>query len=260
MSLADNLIAPSAVRTNNNTGLIKWIAFLSMLCDHFGKMVFPQVPALRLIGRLAFPLFGYCIAVGAACTRNPARYLERVVLLVLVSQPLYALGLAHENAAMYSVPFPQNPVLSAWNFYVQSWQKPSILLTLALSLSILLAFRQRRFILAAGLYILCERFASSLDYGINGVRFILLCYPLLQYPVLYALCVTSFWYAWSRDGSGYVLFGQSFAMRVYALPAVLFTALPLKKRLSLPKWFSYGFYPAHLLLLALLSHPQWLHR
>ena len=258
MNFLSSLFSPTEVRSNRDTSLLKLIAALAMLCDHFGKMIFPQYPVLRLIGRLAFPLFGYCIAVGAVYTRDPVRYLSRVVFLALVSQPLYALGLSHENASMYSVPLMPNPLLSAWNFYVQSWQKPSILLSLSLSLAILLALKNRRLVLAFGLYIFCERFASSLDYGINGVRFILLCYMLLRSPVLYAVCVPLFWLWWSKDGSGYTFFGQSFGMRIYALPAVVLTAIPMKRKVLMPKWFSYGFYPAHLLVLALLTHPAWL--
>ena len=58
-------------------------------------MLFPGIPEMRLIGRLAFPMFAYGVAVGAVYTRNPIRYLSRIVLLMLISQPLYALGLDH---------------------------------------------------------------------------------------------------------------------------------------------------------------------
>ena len=253
-----SMTAPSGAKTNNDTRLLKLLAGITMLVDHCGKMLFPQYREMRLIGRLAFPLFAYCIALGAAYTKNPMRYLSRVVLLALISQPLYALGLGHENTAMYSVPLMPNPLLSAWNFYVQSWEKPSILLALSLALGILLALRSRQFILALGLYLLCERFAGSLDYGINGVRFILICYLLLEHPLLYLPAVTAFWLWWSLQGSGYSFFGFSFGMRIYGLPSVVLTALPLRRSGQLPKWLSYGFYPAHLLFLALVLHPFWI--
>ncbi len=252
-----SLLGPDAVRTNQNTGLIKQVAGAAMLCDHFGKMLFPQYPALRLIGRFAFPLFAYCIAAGAVHSSNRIRYLSRVVLLALISQPLYALGLAHENTSMYKVPFAANPLLSSLTFYLESWQKPSILLSLALALGILTALREGHAALALGLYVLCERFAGSLDYGINGIRFILLAYLLLGRPLLYLLLTTAFWLWWSRQGSGYRFFGISFAMRIYALPAVLLTAVPMRGRLRLPRWLSYSFYPAHLALLAFLTHTHF---
>ncbi|MBP3656422.1 MAG: hypothetical protein J6K32_06975 [Clostridia bacterium] len=246
-------LAPCEVKTNRNTGLIRLIACLTMLMDHMGKMFFPQLPVMRLIGRLAFPLFAYGIAVGAVYTKDPVKYLSRVVLLALVSQPLYALGLAHENTAMYAVPFWRNPLLSSWTFYLNSWQKPSILLSLSLGLAIMLCLRGKKWILAAGLYILCERMTGKLDYGVAGIRLMLLFYLLCEHPALsFAVC-TAYMLSWSA-GSGYTFFGMSFGMRIFALPAILLTHLPMKTNLRLPRWFIYGFYPAHLIVLAILSH------
>ena len=69
------LFCPQQVRTNQDTGLIRLIACICMFIDHAGKMLFPQLTVMREIGRLAFPLFAYGIAVGAVCTRHPERYL-----------------------------------------------------------------------------------------------------------------------------------------------------------------------------------------
>ena len=247
------LTRPAQVRTNQYAGLIRLLACIFMYVDHAGKMLFPQYPVMRMIGRLAFPMFAYGIAVGAVYTRNPMRYLTRVVLLALISQPLYAIGLAHENAAMYAVPFSKNPLLWAYTFYVNSWQTPSILLSLSLTLALILCLREGRYVLALGLYMLCVRFSASLDYGISGVHLMLLFYLLCEHPIL-ALAGTSAFMLWWSQGTGYPILGHQFAMRIYALPAVVFCCLPIKRgSLTLPKWLSYGFYPAHLLLLALLT-------
>ena len=141
-----SILCPSHVRTNQNTGLIRLIACISMAVDHFGKMLFPGIPEMRMIGRLAFPLFAYGIAAGAVYTRSPIKYLSRIVLLMLISQPLYAISLAHENAAMYAVPFFGHPLQSIWQFYTSSWLKPSILLSLALGLGIMLCLKKRQWI------------------------------------------------------------------------------------------------------------------
>lgn len=251
-ALFSSLICPKHVRTNQDSGTIKLVACLCMAIDHAGKMLFPDIPELRLIGRLAFPLFAYGIAVGAVYTKDPLHYLKRIALLALISQPLYALGLDHETRAMYAVSFWDHPLRAAWTFYVGSWHKPSILLSLALGLCILIAIRKKQWILAFFVYILCERFASSLDYGIGGIRLMLLFYALCEHPLVALAAVSSYMIAWSA-GSGYTFFGHSFGMRIYALPAAVFACLPLPRRLRLPKWFSYGFYPAHLVVLAILS-------
>ena len=76
--------APAAVKLNGDTGLLKLVAMAAMLCDHMGKMFFPQYGAMRVIGRIAFPIYAYCIAVGCVYTRNPLNYLRRIVALALI--------------------------------------------------------------------------------------------------------------------------------------------------------------------------------
>lgn len=242
---------PQAVRTNQDTGLIRLIALVTMAIDHFGKMCFPQLIIMRQIGRLAFPLFAYGIAVGAVYTKNPMRYLSRVVLLALVSQPLYAIGLAHETSVMYAVPLLPNPVHATLNFYLASWNTPSILLSLSLGLAVLLCLRERRWVLAVAFYVLCERMAGKLDYGINGIRLMLIFYLLCEHPITCLLASVSFMLNWAWGGS-YTFFGVGFDMRVFSLPSLILCCIPMTRRLRLPRWLVYGFYPAHLAVLALL--------
>jgi len=251
-SYALSFLCPREVKTNQNAGLIKLIACLTMLIDHAGKMLFPEIPQMRLIGRLAFPLFAYGIAVGAVYTRDPFRYLKRIVILALISQPLYAIGLDHENSAMYAVSFFDHPIAGSWAFYINSWQKPSILLSLSLGLCILICLRKKQWLMAFAVYVICERFSASLDYGIGGIRLMLLFYALCEHPIAALAAVTAYMLAWS-GGTGYTFFGHTFGMRIFALPAAVFACLPLRSRLSLPRWLTYGFYPAHLAALAILT-------
>lgn len=57
------------LKTNLDTNLLKLIAIISMTLDHVGSVFFPQIPAFRWIGRLAFPIFCYCMTVGMLFTR-----------------------------------------------------------------------------------------------------------------------------------------------------------------------------------------------
>ena len=247
----DSFIRPTIVRTNRDTDLIKLMACLFMLIDHAGKMLFPQIAEMRLIGRLAFPMFAYGIAIGAVYTRNPVKYLSRIALLALISQPLYALALDHTNSAMFSISFSQDPLGAARAFYLNSWQKPSILLSLFLGLSILTALRCRQWALALFAYILCHRFSANLDYGLGGIRLMLLFYVLCEHPFAAIAAVCAYMISWSQ-GLGYTFFGHDFGMRIFALPAAVFCCLPMKRRLHLPRWFVYAFYPAHLIVLSFL--------
>ena len=51
---------------------LKILAMVCMTIDHIGAMLFPQAVWLRVIGRLAFPLFSYCIAEQGRPVSAPA--------------------------------------------------------------------------------------------------------------------------------------------------------------------------------------------
>ena len=68
---------------------LKLIAALTMLIDHMGLILFPNLIVFRIIGRLAFPIYAYCIAEGFRYTRNRFRYFLRIFLLGLLCQIVY---------------------------------------------------------------------------------------------------------------------------------------------------------------------------
>lgn len=68
---------------------LKIIAMIAMTCDHVGLQLFPNVLLLRIIGRLALPIYAYMIAEGCRYTRNRKKYLLRIALLAAVCQVVY---------------------------------------------------------------------------------------------------------------------------------------------------------------------------
>ena len=83
--------------------VLKIIAMISMVLDHVGDMFFPGVTWLRMIGRLAMPIFSFCIAEGFAHTHDRKRYLCRIGVFALISEIPFDLafegrvGFAHQN-------------------------------------------------------------------------------------------------------------------------------------------------------------------
>ena len=83
---------------------IKLIAMLSMLTDHAGYILMlvgrtrgDMYMLLRSIGRPAFVLFAFLIVNGCEKTSDMKRYLSRLVIFALVSQPAYSLAFTPEN-------------------------------------------------------------------------------------------------------------------------------------------------------------------
>ena len=59
--------------------VLKWIALITMTADHIGFILFPQATALRVIGRIAMPVFAYLIAEGCRYSRHRLRYFLTVL-------------------------------------------------------------------------------------------------------------------------------------------------------------------------------------
>ena len=91
------------------------------------------------------------------------------------------------------------------------------------------------------------------DYGVGGIRLMILFYLFLEYPALCFAVTTAYMLAWALDGRGYPIFGVQFGMRLFAVPAVMLASLPIRRKTQLPKWLTYGFYPAHLIILLILE-------
>lgn len=224
---------------------LKWIAILTMLIDHVGACIIEvfvmnahgtsplagrltgeQIMAcydfdiyLRLIGRVAFPIFCFLLVEGAVHTRNIGKYLIRLALFALLSEIPFDL-------AFHNMPF----FAGSQNVY----------LTLALGLLavwILKGWRQQVWRVPLGL--LLPAFAAQFlrtDYGAVGVLVIVFMYLLRDLPwiraVVCVLVLTAF-----NSVEWPVVF------------SFLLIALYNGERGRQPKYFFYGFYPVHLMVL-----------
>lgn len=81
---------------------LKILALLAMTVDHIGVVIFPQVTALRIIGRLAYPIFAYMIAEGCFYTHDKKRYLGGIVALGAACQLVYFFALGSLEQSILS--------------------------------------------------------------------------------------------------------------------------------------------------------------
>lgn len=68
---------------------LKIIAVFAMTIDHIGAYLLPHITVLRIIGRIAFPIFAFMIAEGCVHTGNKKRYLINMASLAAVCQLLF---------------------------------------------------------------------------------------------------------------------------------------------------------------------------
>lgn len=240
------LTTPAAVpetgpklKTNLDTDLLKLVAIVSMLVDHIGGAFFPETGVFRWAGRLAFPLFCYCMTVGLLYTRNIKRYLGRLAVFALVSQPFYVLAF-HSRDWMLD----------------RNWANWNIFFTLFLSLLAMYGFKERKWWLFLG-----ALFAVSwwnFDYSGTGIQLMLIFFLCRNHPgagaALYALSyLPALWSGYMEDPLCLVFGGHAVDWTVFALLAAPLIFLPTRSGLRIPRWFFYAFYPAHLAVIALIQ-------
>ena len=82
---------------------LKMIACVTMLVDHIGAVFFPWQTGLRIVGRLAFPIYCFLLAEGMARTRNVKKYGIRLAIGAVLAEVPFdllffrGLTLAHQS-------------------------------------------------------------------------------------------------------------------------------------------------------------------
>ena len=245
---------------NTATGWLKIIALAFMLADHIGAAVFPGIPQLRILGRAAFPIYCWCMVVGFHYTRSVPRYLMRIFIIGLLSQPIYARVLNHMPSAGAAV--------GIWTAVMGT--KYNIFLTLLLGLLGLWSLREKWFFSQfwGSVAVLCLATILKVDYGWKGVLFIMLLYASRTARPAIAALMIAFFLFWGNNYSVSLLFPLPGGMSISSLPSFLsdplnaflkletwgllslpFILIRFKKNLKLPVLMGYLFYPAHLLLI-----------
>ena len=207
-----------------------------MLADHAGRILFPEVKLLTVIGRLAFPLFAYMIAEGCRYTRNKKKYVLIMAGLAVGCQAVYFVA---DRSLYMNVLFTL--VLSVLLiFSVDNFLKKKNVLSFsgALGMSFLAVFLT---------LILPELLSSTdykIDYSLAGVLIPVAVYFApkgLPRTAVFAvmLCVLSL------DMGGI----QWFSLLCVPL-VMLYNGKRGRLRL---RWLFYIFYPSHLAVLYLIS-------
>lgn len=205
------------------TFALKMIAVVSMLVDHVGFVFFPEMKILRVIGRLAFPIFCYTLVEGFLYTRNVKKYLVRLGAFALLSEIPYDLVVTGKVLEIKH----QNVFFTLFFGVLMMW-----ILTMTDS-------RVVQFGNAVLLTLIC-RFLNT-DYASSGLL----------------IMFTLFMFRKRRKEqlllTGLVTALLSGGLQLFSLFALIPIALHNHKQGPKMKMFFYLFYPAHLLVLYLIT-------
>lgn len=210
--------------------VLKVIAIVTMTIDHIGDVLYPDTLFLHIIGRLAFPLFAYLIALGIESTKKPKKYMVTLLSFALISQIPYFLAFGIQPFERLNILF--SLFLGALTVYF--FNKRSLLAFVPILLSILLSTEGSYYVV---LTVVCMKLLKS--------------NPKLGFLALFALNIQ------------FLLIPDTQVLSLFAVPLILLHVKNwLKKEIIIPenslaysirKYAFYSFYPLHLTLLFLIK-------
>ena len=212
---------------------LKLVACITMLGDHIGAVFFPG-SILRIVGRMAFPIYCFLLTEGVRHTRNPGRYGFRLLVGMVLSE----------------LPFDLL-FFGGWN-----WGKQSVMVTLMIGFLYCVTAVRIPGLAHRMLILLPFAFLGELlkvDYGGWGVAMIGMFLLTRGKPGQ-----QSFWLlgiSWAISRATVAIGSLKVLLQPFALLAMIPISLYKGRKISGNVWIQrlfYLFYPAHLVLLYLL--------
>ena len=216
-----------------NSFHLKLIAVITMTIDHIGAVLMPQYGFLRIIGRIAFPIYCFMLVNGFFYTKNIRKYIGRMLIFAVISEPFF-------DWAIFG------------KIYVKSYQNIYFtLLTGLIMLECIEFIRKHQF-----------NELKLISYVLEGIIVILACgvaifirsdyefYGILMIYWFYALRFNKVLMGLFEAYTNMELIGgvQDFAV-LALIPIYMYNG---KKGYNKSKWLFYAYYPLHLLIIGLI--------
>ena len=259
---------------NETTGWgLKTAATVTMLIDHLGAALMepymmkngftgilqPLDAICRLIGRAAFPIYIFCLVEGFEKTRSRAKYLARLIIVGILTEPCFDIGIGLTRAEVLSGKLVQ---FRYQNIFV-TLAVGMIAMILMDGLRSLLPERTEKKIgpaevlvfigqvLIAAALCWCNEFVLKGDYGWNGVAAICAAYLIRKSRLFFT--------GSAGEKNRAVLWAAIVPLAFNSLAEFAgLMMLPLvgsyngKRGRKGNRWFFYAFYPVHLLVLGII--------
>ncbi|WP_373232889.1 TraX family protein [Cohnella sp.] len=200
---------------------------ITMLIDHVGFIFYPKSEILRIIGRIAFPLYGWFLVQGYRHTRNHKKYMLRLLGLACISQIPYTLAFQQfELNVIFTLLLSLLSLYAADQITSKEWKAVFILIVAATS------------------------FFIPMDYGLYGVLLIFIFRYFEGWKVIANHSLLNIIFL-TINGPGYWI-------QLFSVFGTALIVYPLSyQSIAIHKWIYRYFYPAHLAILYGLY--VWLH-
>lgn len=226
------------------------LAMVLMFCDHLWATVVPGNDWLTDIGRLAFPIFAFMTVEGYFHTRNLKKYVLRLFVFALISEIPFNLMLGsrifypiHQNVLWT---FLLGIAMIRWNEKAKNapmWRR-----ILRAASSVAVGF-------LVGTLTMVDYFGAGVlmvltFYFFRGRKWWQFAGQLIALYYINTEILSGFSYQWELFGRTVWVVRQSFAV-LALIPIWLYRGRQGHHSKAF-RWLCYGFYPAHMLLLALI--------
>lgn len=198
-----------------------------MLIDHIGLIFFPESSLMRILGRIAFPIFAFHVAKGFVHTSSKLNYISRLLTFAAISQIPYML------------------LLQTYNL--------NILFTLLLSIALIscIHYKKWHWTLLIVIIVIIPKYLQfpTFEYTWYGLIMPVIFYIFANSKkkiVIYQSILTIMFVLLEPD-TNIQLFAILGVLLCLYFPVNLF-------KIYVNKNFFYWFYPAHLTVLLLIFH------
>ena len=217
--------------------MLKIIAAISMAIDHIGVILFPDIMLLRIIGRLAFPIFAFLIAEGCRYTKNRLRYFSVLALFAVVFQVFYTLFTQDIYLNIFFTLAFAILIIYGLHFFLSAIQSRSVMKIIFSAVSVIL--------IIACVYIAGEYFL--IDYGFWGCMLPAFAYVV---PARKSIAMKLLRIALFAVGMFPVIKSIDVPVQFYSyfalVPLLLYNGKRGKYNM---KYFFYIFYPVHIVII-----------
>ncbi|MBO4844733.1 MAG: hypothetical protein J5525_00235 [Lachnospiraceae bacterium] len=208
---------------------LKIVAMIAMIFDHVGDNFFPEMVWMRIIGRMAMPIFAFCIAEGFAHTHDKAKYLRRMLIFGVVSEVPFDLVTAGKV-----LEFSHQNIM-----FTFAWAIIGLLILDKVGGSALKRWAKNLIRVIVFIVFLVGSIILGLDYNMVAIAIIFAFYILREKT------------DWIRDlvAAGVHAVLRNMGIYWFGLLGFIPILLYNHKRGKGLKWLFYVFYPGHLLLI-----------